>query len=280
MTARGLALAAVLSAGLSQPGWTDPLELSGALTQGGTVHGRIDDPASLVTLDGRPVRVSEDGRFVFGFGRDAPSSAVLEIRRSSGIVSRVPLTIVQREYEIQRLDGLPQNLVTPDPEEEARIAREQAQVRAARQLDLDRPLFESGFIWPALGPISGVYGSQRILNGVARAPHYGVDIAAANGSPVRAPADGLVTYAKPDLLLTGGTLVIDHGHGLSSTFIHLSRIDVEVGARLRQGDIVGAVGATGRATGPHLHWGVNWFEVRLDPQLVVGPMPEGQAGGD
>ncbi|HXV23793.1 MAG TPA: M23 family metallopeptidase [Alphaproteobacteria bacterium] len=280
MTARSLALTAILLAGLSQPGSADPLELSGALSQGGTVYGRIDDPASLLTLDGRPIRVSEDGRFVFGFGRDAPASAVLEIRRPSGIVSSVPLTITQREYEIQQLEGLPQNLVTPDPEEEARIAREQAQVRDARQLDLDRPLFESGFIWPALGPISGVYGSQRILNGVARAPHYGVDIAAPEGSAVRAPADGLVTFAKPGLLLTGGTLVIDHGHGLSSTFIHLSRIDVEVGARLRQGDIVGAVGATGRATGPHLHWGMNWFEVRLDPQLVVGPMPEAPAGGD
>jgi murein DD-endopeptidase MepM/ murein hydrolase activator NlpD len=250
-----------------------PVELTGAIVQGGTVFGTAE-PGATVTLDGRPVRVAPDGRFVFGLGRDAPPSAVLEVRHPGGIVSRVPLAVAARDYEIQHVDGLPQNLVTPDPEEEARIQREQAQVNEARKLDLDRPLFASGFIWPALGPISGVYGSQRILNGTPRAPHFGVDVAAPEGAPVRAPADGLVSFAAPDLLLTGGTVVIDHGHGLSSTFIHLSRIDVATGAEVEQGDLVGAVGATGRATGPHLHWGMNWFEVRLDPQLVVGPMPD------
>jgi murein DD-endopeptidase MepM/ murein hydrolase activator NlpD len=236
------------------------------------VFGRVE-PSSSVTLDGKSVRVSKDGRFVFGFGRDAPPQAVLEIREPSGAVTQMPLTIAPRQFDIQRVDGLPQNLVTPDPEEDARIAREQAAVLEARKLDLDRPLFESGFIWPALGPVSGVYGSQRILNGTPRAPHYGVDVAAPEGAPVRAPADGLVTFAEPDLLLTGGTLVIDHGHGLSSTFIHLSRIDVAVGQEVKQGQQVAAVGATGRATGPHLHWGMNWFDVRLDPQLVVEPVP-------
>lgn len=250
-----------------------PVELTGAIVQGGTVFGTAE-PGATVTLDGRPVRVAPDGRFVFGLGRDAPPLAVLEVRHPGGIVSRVPLAVAAREYETQHVDGLPQNLVTPDPEEEARIQREQAQVNEARKLDLDRPLFASGFIWPALGPISGVYGSQRILNGTPRAPHFGVDVAAPEGAPVRAPADGLVSFAAPDLLLTGGTVVIDHGHGLSSTFIHLSRIDVAMGAEVEQGDLVGAVGATGRATGPHLHWGMNWFEVRLDPQLVVGPMPD------
>ena len=250
-----------------------PVELTGAIVQGGTVFGTAE-PGATVTLDGRPVRVAADGRFVFGLGRDAPASAVLEVRHPRGIVSRIPLSVAARDYQIQHVDGLPQNLVTPDPQEEARIQREQAQVNEARKLDLDRPLFQSGFIWPALGPISGVYGSQRILNGTPRAPHYGVDVAAPEGAPVRAPADGVVSFAAPDLLLTGGTLVIDHGHGLSSTFIHLSRIEVATGAEVKQGDLVGAVGATGRATGPHLHWGMNWFEVRLDPQLVVGPMPD------
>jgi murein DD-endopeptidase MepM/ murein hydrolase activator NlpD len=268
--AAGLALA--LLAGCRAVAPAEPVELSGPLTQGGTVFGRVE-PASRVTLDGKPVRVSKDGRFVIGFGREAPPQAILEIRRPSGDVTRRPLNVAPRQYDIQRVDGLPQNLVTPDPEEEARIAREQAEVLEARKLDLDRPLFESGFIWPAAGPVSGVYGSQRILNGVPRAPHYGVDVAAPEGAPVRAPADGLVTFADPDLLLTGGTLVIDHGHGLSSTFIHLSRIDVELGEEVRQGEPVGAVGATGRATGPHLHWGMNWFDVRLDPQLLVEPMP-------
>jgi murein DD-endopeptidase MepM/ murein hydrolase activator NlpD len=268
--AAGLALALLASCRAVAP--AEPVELSGPLTQGGTVFGRVE-PASRVTLDGKPVRVSKDGRFVIGFGREAPPQAILEIRRPSGDVTRLPLNVALRQYDIQRVDGLPQNLVTPDPEEEARIAREQAEVLEARKLDLDRPLFQSGFIWPAAGPVSGVYGSQRILNGVPRAPHYGVDVAAPEGAPVRAPADGLVTFADPDLLLTGGTLVIDHGHGLSSTFIHLSRIDVELGEEVRQGEPVGAVGATGRATGPHLHWGMNWFDVRLDPQLLVEPMP-------
>jgi murein DD-endopeptidase MepM/ murein hydrolase activator NlpD len=250
-----------------------PVALTGAITQGGTVFGTAE-PGARVTLDGRPVRVAPDGRFVFGFGRDAPATAMLEVRHASGIVSRIPLEVAPRDYAIQHVDGLPQNLVTPDPQEEARIAAEQAKVLQARKLDLDRPLFASGFVWPAIGPVSGVYGSQRILNGEPRAPHYGVDVAAPEGAPVHAPADGLVTFAAPDLLLTGGTLVIDHGHGLSSTFIHLSRIDAKAGTEVKQGEIVGAVGATGRATGPHLHWGMNWFEVRLDPQLLVGPMPD------
>jgi hypothetical protein len=251
------------------------VELTGALIEGGVVFGKTE-PGANVTLDGRSVRVAKDGRFVFGFGRDAPTTATLEVHYSDGTVTHMPLQIATRQYEIQKVEGLPQNLVTPSPEEEARIAREQAEVTQARTLDLDEPLFESKFIWPALGPISGVYGSQRILNGTPRAPHYGVDVAAPEGSPVVSPADGLVTFAEPDLLLTGGTLIIDHGHGLSSTFLHLSRIDVKVGQRLHQGDLVGTVGATGRATGPHLHWGMNWFDVRVDPALVVGPMPATQ----
>jgi murein DD-endopeptidase MepM/ murein hydrolase activator NlpD len=252
-----------------------PVEISGALTQGGVVFGKTD-PGATATLDGRPVRVAKDGRFVFGFGRDASAAAMLEIHHPDGTVNRMPLKVASRQYEVQRIEGLPQNLVTPNAEEEARIAREQAKVTQTRTLDLDEPLFESGFIWPAVGPISGVFGSQRVLNGEPRAPHYGVDIAAPEGSPVVSPADGVVTFAEPDLFLTGGTVVIDHGHGLSSTFLHMSRIDVMVGAHLRQGDLVGTVGATGRASGPHLHWGMNWFEVRLDPELVVGPMPQTQ----
>lgn len=278
MKRRLAGIAAALLAGLAACAGSTPIlpvEISGALAQGGTVFGKTE-PGATVTLDGRPVRVAKDGRFVFGFGRDAPATALLAIHHPGGVVSRMPLKIAPRQYQVQQVDGLPQNLVTPNPEEEARIAREQANVTQIRTLDLDDPWFESGFIWPALGPISGVYGSQRILNGTPRAPHHGVDIAAPEGSPVVAPAAGVVTLAEPDFLLTGGTLVIDHGHGLSSTFIHLSRIDVRVGARLGQGDVVGAVGATGRASGPHLHWGMNWFEIRLDPALVAGPMPATQ----
>ena len=162
--------------------------------------------------------------------------------------------------------------VNPPPHIAERIAREQKRVEAARLRDDARQDYRFGFVWPLRGRISGVYGSQRILNGTPKNPHYGVDVAAATGTPIAAPAGGVVTFADPDLYLTGGTVILDHGHGLSSVFVHLSRLDVEVGDRIEQGDVLGRVGATGRASGPHLHWGMNWFDVRIDPQLIVGPM--------
>jgi len=151
----------------------------------------------------------------------------------------------------------------------ARIAREAARVREARLLDDARADFARAFIWPVQGRISGRFGNQRIYNGKPGSPHSGMDIAAPTGTPVKAPAAGVVTLADPDLYLTGGTLLIDHGHGISSNFLHLSRLDVKPGDRVEQGQVVGAVGATGRASGPHLHWGMNWFEVRIDPLLVL-----------
>ena len=267
--ARRLALAALLWAA---PAFAGPLELDGPLVQGGLVLGRADPGARLV-LDGRAVRVAADGRFVIGFGRDAPPEAVLTVTSPAGAVEERRLAIAQRSYDVQRIEGLPDAMVTPSEADLKRIASETERVAAARTVDSAVPYFLDGFVWPALGPISGVYGSQRILNGEPRRPHFGVDVAAPEGTAVRAPAAGVVALADPDLYFTGGTVILDHGHGLSSTFSHLQDVAVEIGDRLAPGDPIGTVGATGRVTGAHLDWRMNWFDTRLDPQLVVGPMP-------
>jgi murein DD-endopeptidase MepM/ murein hydrolase activator NlpD len=245
---------------------------NGAFTQGGVVFGKTD-PGTTLVLDDIPVRVDPDGVFVFGFHRDAPPTLTLVITRPNGTVERRSLAVAPREFKIQRIDGLPPKLVTPPKDVLDRIQRDAADVRAARAEDRSDADFRSGFIWPAIGPISGVYGSQRILNGEARQPHYGVDIAAPTGTPVKAPADGLITLAATDHYYTGGTIILDHGHGLSSTFIHLDTVTVKVGQHIRQGERIGTIGATGRATGPHLDWRMNWYDRRLDPTYVVPPMP-------
>lgn len=248
------------------------LRLDGNLSQGGLVIGRAAAGAT-VALDGRKVRVAPDGLFVIGFHRDAPPAAELVVTGPDGGVERRTLAVAPRSYDIQRIDGLPPRMVTPPPEVLERIRRENARIAALREIDRPEALFRSGFAWPAVGRISGVYGSQRILNGEAKQPHYGVDIAAPVGTPVKAPADGVVVLAEKDLYYTGGTVILDHGHGLSSAFLHLSEVTAKVGDRLRQGDVLGTLGATGRVTGPHLDWRMNWFEARIDPQLLVPPMP-------
>ncbi|HEX3498552.1 MAG TPA: M23 family metallopeptidase [Stellaceae bacterium] len=252
------------------PSLAHALDLAGKFVQGGLVLATTA-PGATVTLDGRAVPVAPDGHFVFGFGRDA-TAAVLIVTLPDGERDERHLTIEKREYDIQHVDGVPQNTVTPDPAELARIKREAAEIRALRDIAGTGRDFVTPMIWPAHGPISGVYGSQRILNGEPRAPHMGVDIAAPAGSPIAAAAGGVVRFAA-ELFLTGNTILIDHGYGLETSYAHLSRIDVKPGQHLRQGEQIGLVGATGRVTGPHLHWGMEWFEVRLDPQLVVGPMP-------
>jgi murein DD-endopeptidase MepM/ murein hydrolase activator NlpD len=211
---------------------------------------------------------------VFGIERDAPPTATLTIRDRSGRTTRRTLQIVKREYHIEKVEGLPQKTVTPDPETAARIEREQALVVEARKRDDDREDFLHGFALPVTGArISGVYGSQRIDNGTPKAPHMGLDMAVPQGTPIHAPAAGIVTFAEPDLVLTGGTVLIDHGYGLTSSFLHMSRLDVKVGDRIERGKIIGAAGMTGRASGPHVHWGFNWFDVRLDPALLPKPVP-------
>ncbi|KZD11029.1 M23 family metallopeptidase [Oceanibaculum pacificum] len=264
-----LALLALLLPSLAQAA---DLTLEGQATQGGLLIGRTQ-PGSVVVFENRRMRVTADGRFLIGFGRDAESTASLEVTLPNGTSIRQDIAVAPRTFDIQRIDGLPEKMVTPPPEVLARIKADNEAVRKVRQTDGAEPFFTSGFVWPAQGRISGVYGSQRILNGQPRQPHYGIDIAAPVGSAVVAPADGVVTLAHPDMYYTGATLIIDHGHGLSSTFLHLDSMAVKLGERVKQGQRVATVGATGRATGPHLDWRINLFDIRIDPALLVPPMP-------
>lgn len=245
------------------------VELNGKLVQGGMVLGRAA-PGAEVRLDGKPVRVGDDGRFVIGFGREAAPRALLEVVNPAGIEQH-DLRIEPRQWDVQRINGLPEAQVTPPPAVLARIKKENEAIAETRRRDTPERWFEQGFVWPAEGPVSGVYGSQRILNGQPRQPHFGLDIAAPVGAPVVASTAGLVVLADKDLYFTGGTIVIDHGFGLIGVYSHLSRLDVRVGQQVRQGERIGAVGATGRVTGAHLDWRVNWFDVRLDPLLLLPP---------
>ncbi|WP_448101971.1 M23 family metallopeptidase [Luteibacter jiangsuensis] len=254
------ALAALL---LSAPA-VATTSLPESVSQGALVVGHTT-PGQRVTVAGKPVRVGADGVFVFGVGRDEQGPVDVAIGSD-----RRRLAVTPRDWPVERVNGVPPKTVNPPPDIAARIAREQAEVVAARDRDDAREDFAKGFIWPVTGRISGRFGNQRIYNGDPKAPHSGMDIAVPEGTPVKAPAAGVVTFAKPDLYLTGGTLLLDHGFGLSSNFLHLSRIDVKVGQHVRQGQVIGAAGKTGRATGPHLHWGFNWFGVRLDPLLLPG----------
>jgi murein DD-endopeptidase MepM/ murein hydrolase activator NlpD len=248
------------------------LEFTGEWRQGALIRGRTA-PGAVMQINGKAVRVSADGHFVFGIDRDEGPEAVLEVSLGDAKARR-EFRVAARSYDIQRIDGLPQAQVTPPPEALKRIAADIARVRKARERDSEHTEFARDFIWPAVGRISGVFGSQRILNGVPKQPHYGVDVAAPVGTRVIAPAGGVVSLAAPDMYYTGGTLMIDHGHGLSSAFLHLSKIHVKEGQVVKQGERIGEIGATGRATGPHLDWRMNWFDARVDPQLLVGPMPE------
>ena len=246
------------------------LQLEGSPQQGALLRGQVA-PGASVALDGRPLRVSPEGAFVFGFGRDHKPAALLEVRHADGRLDRRELAVAQRQYPVQRIDGLPERMVRPSESDLRRIERERQLIGEARQVDSALPHFLQGFIWPAQGPVTGVYGSQRILNGEPRQPHFGVDIAAAEGTPVLAAADATVLLAEADLYFTGGTLVLDHGHGVSSTYSHLSRLRVAAGQRVGKGEVVGEVGRTGRATGAHLDWRLNWFDERIDPELVLPP---------
>ena len=250
----------------------ETLRLEGALQQGALIIGTVA-PGTKVLLNGKSVRVTPEGRFVIGFDRDAKATAKLTAIHTDGRKETRALTIARREYDVQSVTGVPQQTVEPPPSVLARIEREARLVTAARAVDSDLLSFLDGFQWPLTGRISGIYGSQRIYNGKPGRPHYGVDVAAPVGRRVRAPADAVVTLAEPDLFFSGGTLIMDHGFGVSSTFMHLSRLLVKKGDRVRVGEEVAEVGATGRASGPHLDWRINWFNVRLDPQLIAPPMP-------
>ena len=274
---RGLLLFTLLPllAHAEAPAGRDCVSLDGRLVPGGLVYARVA-PGAKVMLDGQPLDVMDDGLVLFGLGRDAKPSFELSLEGPVNCKRRV--NIAPREYNIQRVEGVPQRTVTPDPADLERIARERELVRKAKARNIQRPdllaAAVAGFDWPAIGPISGVYGSQRVYNGKPGNPHYGVDVAVPTGSIVRAPAPGIITLAEPDLFYSGGTIILDHGYRLSSSFLHLSKVRVEVGQEVAAGDIIGEVGATGRATGPHLDWRMSWRRERVDPQLLVPPMPE------
>lgn len=239
-----------------------------SVPQGSMVIGKVP-PGSAVRYGGRQLRVTPYGSVVFGVGRDASGPLAVEVQPPGGAPQRASIAVTLRDFPTEYIKGVPPKTVNPPPDIAARIEREQAQVTAARARDDERPDFAQPFQWPVQGRISGRFGNQRVYNGHKGSGHSGMDIAAPTGTPVKAPAAGVVTFAAPDLYLTGGTVLLDHGHGISSNFLHLSRIDVKPGDRIAQGQTIGAVGATGRATGPHLHWGMNWFDVRIDPLLVL-----------
>ena len=249
--------------------------LAGNAIQGGMLRGHTL-PSATVTFADITVPVLSDGAFLLGLGRDMPRSNELTITTDETCVQQV--AVAAREYRLQEITGVPQQTVTPSEEHLERIRTERAKVRTAKaqRLALDDGFgaVRDGFAWPVTGRISGVYGSQRIYNGTPGTPHYGVDVARPTGTPVTAPAAGRVTLAEPDLFYSGGTVILDHGYGLSSSFLHLSEVLVSVGDQLAPGDLIGAIGATGRATGPHLDWRMSWFNQRIDPQLLVPPMPD------
>ncbi|MEW8014005.1 MAG: M23 family metallopeptidase [Candidatus Sedimenticola endophacoides] len=249
------------------------LTILGEPVQGGLLVAETT-PGARVSVDGVEVRVSPQGAFLIGFGRDHEPTSRVEITYPDGSREQRQLSVARREYRIQRIDGLPQRKVSPRQADLERIRKEAAAIGRARHRDDPRADFLSGWQWPVTGRITGVYGSQRVLNGEPRRPHFGVDIAAPVGTPVRAPADGVVTFAHPDMFYSGATLVLDHGHRLSSSFLHLEKILVEEGQRVARGEVIARVGASGRVTGAHLDWRMNYHRQRVDPQGLVPPMPE------
>jgi murein DD-endopeptidase MepM/ murein hydrolase activator NlpD len=244
------------------------VELKGHLTQGGLVTGQLNNAKS-VSLNGKPLKLSDTGLFVFGFGRDAKPNHTLSWVDKSGKNHSQDLVITLRDYNIDKITGVAKKYVSPPKAVSERISREAVAVRKARAVDSDLEYFLQPVLRPAEGRISGVYGSQRYFNGEPRRPHFGLDIANKTGSPVYAPISGTVVFAEPDLYYSGGTLILDHGHGVTSTYIHLSKLDVKVGDKITQGMKVAEIGATGRVTGPHLDWRFNWQGERLDPALLM-----------
>ncbi len=237
---------------------------NGKFIQGSFILGKTE-PDSLVYIDKKKVRVTPNGFFAFGLGRDRKNDVVISINNKK-IIKKV----LKREYNIQRIDGLEEKKVTPPEEVYERIKRENNWIGEARLIDSDLTFFTNKFSMPVENAIiTGVYGSQRILNGKPKWPHYGIDFAADKGTEIKAMLDGIATLVEPDLFYTGGTLIFDHGHGISTLYMHMEKLSVKKGQKVKQGDIIGTVGSTGRSTGAHLDVRLNWFNVRLDPATVL-----------
>ena len=243
------------------------VEFKGKFIQGHFIIGQTE-PNSKIIIDKKEIKVSKNGFFVFGIDRDRKFD-ILITKISNGKKEKIVKKVFKRKYKIQKIDGLPENKVTPPEEVYKRIKKENNAIGEARAINSDLTYFKNKFIMPLDGIITGVYGSQRILNGKPKWPHYGIDIAAKQGTHIKSSADGIVTMAEDDLYYTGGTVIMDHGHGISTIYSHLENVLVSVGDKINQGDIIGTVGSTGRSTGPHLDFRVNWFQTRLDPLSVL-----------
>ena len=243
------------------------IEFKGKFLQGHYIIG-LTDPSAKIMIDKIKVKVSEDGYFVFGIDRDRKYDLTITMIKD-GKKEKIIKKILKRKYNIQRIDGLEESKVTPPESVYKRIKEENTKIGKARAINSDLSFFKNQFIMPVEGIISGVYGSQRILNGKPRWPHYGIDIAAKKGTLIKSSGSGTVTMAEDDLYYTGGTIIMDHGHGISTIYSHLETVLVSVGDKINQGDIIGTVGSTGRSTGPHLDFRVNWFQTRLDPMSVL-----------
>ena len=243
------------------------IEFQGKFLQGHFIIGKTD-PSAVIQIDKKDIKVSKDGYFVFGLDRDRKFD-ILITKTVNGKKEIITKKVLKRKYRIQRIDGLPENKVTPPESVYKRIREENNKIGEARAINSNLTFFKDQFIMPVEGIISGVYGSQRILNGKPKWPHYGIDIAANQGTLIRSSASGKVTMAENDLYYTGGTIIMDHGHGISTIYSHLESVMVSVGDEINQGDIIGTVGSTGRSTGPHLDFRVNWFQTRLDPMSLL-----------
>ena len=250
----------------------DPIEISLDVLQGGIVVGKVV-PGYSLTYSDRELHIASSGTFVFGIGRDASDYAELKVFERNEAMSSKKIEIIERDYNVQYVEGVPQRTVTPTETDLAKIRSDAVLVRAARKHELLEPLFLEGFVRPIQGQITGIYGSQRIYNGTPGRPHYGIDYAAPSGSKIFAPAPGIIRLSESDLFYSGGTIILDHGYGISSSFLHLSQVLVEVGDKVNFGDVIGLVGSTGRSTGPHLDWRMNWFDVRIDPEIVLDVLP-------
>ena len=243
------------------------VEFQGKFLQGHYIIG-LTDPSAKILIDKKEVKVSKDGYFVFGIDRDRKFDLIVT-KIINGKKEKIIKKVLKRKYNIQRIDGLEESKVTPPESVYKRIKEENNKIGKARAINSNLPFFKNQFIMPVEGIISGVYGSQRILNGKPKWPHYGIDIAAKQGTIIKSSGSGVVTMAEADLYYTGGTIIMDHGHGISTIYSHLESIMVSVGDNINQGDVIGTVGSTGRSTGPHLDFRVNWFQTRLDPMSLI-----------
>ena len=241
------------------------VEFDGKFIQGHFIIGKAD-PDSKIKIDKKQIKISKDGYFAFGLDRDRKYDIVITVEKN-GDKKKIIKKVQKRKYKIQRIDGLEEKKVTPPEEVYTRIKKENKLIAKARNIDSDLDYFKDGLIIPVEDAIiTGVYGSQRILNGKPKWPHYGIDFAQKKGTPIKAMLDGIATLVENDLYYTGGTLIFDHGHGISTLYMHMEKIFVKVGEKVKQGEIIGTVGSTGRSTGPHLDVRLNWFQTRLDPQ--------------